>query len=263
MNRPNAIPRARRRGFTLLEVILATTALASITTLVAALWVQTRDWTLENASHHATLRLQRALNLLTEQWETRVLTVSLGKPGAPAVSLRSAEFAFVTTTPILSKEWPMARVALSIERTGAEVVGQRTTSRLVYTESPVTNPGAVTGRPASSAREHKQIVLLDGATDLRFEEWFDESSDPGASPRRARVGWFAVDHAATIAARSDKSGDKPGGKPAPSAPGAPPAPESKPSSTTHPPHDTLAAGRIVGVLKGETFAWQFLAEPSR
>ena len=55
----------RARGVTLLEVLIATTILASLTVIVSTLWAQMKQWTDETTTHGSALRLQRARSLFS------------------------------------------------------------------------------------------------------------------------------------------------------------------------------------------------------
>ncbi len=240
----------RARGMTLLEVVIATSAMLSITVLVAALWAQTRGWSRENAAHHAALRLDRTLNLLDEQWANRVLGVSLDSAeNAAAVTLTDHKLIFITTTPILHRDAPFVRVTLSTDKPAAMVVGQRSVASLVYSEARVVNPAA--GADDSAVRDERSIVLIEDIEDIRFERWVDESLGVAATRESGGARWQAVTSAVSIAAaeRSDTA----------ERADAPPsdAPPARRRS------DRLLAGRLIGIIEGKEVAWQFLAGPSR
>lgn len=238
------------RGMTLLEVVIATSAMLSITVLVAALWAQTRGWSRENAAHHAALRLDRTLNLLDEQWATRVLGVALGSAdAAAAVTLTDRELTFVTTTPILHRGAPFVRVRLRIDKPAAMVVGQRALASLEYSEARVVNPAA--GADDSAVRDERSIVLIEDVEDIRFERWVDESLGADATREAAGARWRGVTSAVSIAAADRSETAERADAPPPDAP---PARRET---------DRLLAGRLIGVIEGKEVAWQFLAGPSR
>lgn len=248
-------------GMTLLEVVLAVTTLAAMSTLIAGLWSQTRDWTLENASHQTALRRERALNMMREQWESRVLAVTLGGRGAPAVALTERELAFTTLTPILFREHPMARVVYRLIEENAAVVGAHAVWKLEYEESPVRNPASAISS-AAGGDESRTIILLEGLDELRFERWLDESDAPRSGIAPPRAGWYRVDEAVGVPARATQdTGSAASSSSSASSSAAPPSSSTEVDTEDELP--ALRAGRLVGIIKGEPFAWQFLAAPSR
>lgn len=251
----------QRAGMTLLEVILAITALASITTLVAALWAQMRDWTAENASHHVALARERALSLFSEQWDSRVLTVSLGDTGAPAVTLDPHTLTFITTTPLFFRQAPMARVVYHVVKKGGMVVGQSAVYHLMYKESPVWSPVSAAQSPRALANaQTRTLTLFDHADDLRFERWFDESDTSNADRSSIAVGWRVVEDELDIQSQEPPKTDaKSAGAAVDSNPNQP----NQPAVSSQNIHTPWRAGRLVGVIQGDSFAWQFLAGRSR
>lgn len=238
---------------TLLEVVIAMAALASLSTLVAALWSQTRDWTAENASHHRLLSSERALSLLSEQWETRVVTLSQGPDERPAVRLDGNELQFVTMTPILNRDIPMALVKYRIERTGGAVVGERAHWRLDYFESPVINPAsALSGASGSRLHTERRLTLIDNADGMRWVSWIDERGEEAVAPTAARHGWYGIREPLEVAAARPASANE-----------DMTLDEAAKRAAKQAEKPQLRAGRLVGVLNGEEFAWQFIAAPSR
>lgn len=255
---PAAADHPRRAGMTLLEVILAITALAAISTLVTALWALTNDWTNENAAHHKALRLEQTLELLSEQWESRILTLSLSEKREEAVLLDDASLVFVTSAPILHHDWPLVRVTYTIVRTGGAAVGEEPTFQLHYIEEVVKNPATATADPgAYESFTRRELSLLDGFSELRWEQYVDESGAASKSTARGSakqpVGWAQVDQTARVASIVDKKKQKSQDNPSPQ-----PATSAAADSA-----GSLRAGRLVGVHQGEPFAWQFIAEHSR
>jgi len=231
----------RARAMTLLEVVVATAALAAVGTLVAALWAQTRDWTLENAGHHRRLRVERALTLLDDQWRARARSAPIDRArgrGA-AVALAPETLEFVSTTPIFYRESPMVRVTVRLEMPRVQTVGQARTGRIVYTESPDV------GGPASGTS--RSVALFEDVEEARFERWLDER-DAARADGPAEPGWREVRGRVIERAADDGPGDD-----APAEPSAP-AGDDAPA---------LRAGRLVARVNGDTIVWQFLAAPSR
>ncbi|MCB9838793.1 MAG: prepilin-type N-terminal cleavage/methylation domain-containing protein [Phycisphaeraceae bacterium] len=124
----------RDRGMTLLEVLIATTILASLTVIVATLWAQTRQWTEETRTHDTALRLQRALDLLDAQWSGRLTNATLptGEPGAAVVDGDRLEF--TTTESALFPGWPLVRAAYTAVGE-SPLPGAPVEWRLVYEET--------------------------------------------------------------------------------------------------------------------------------
>lgn len=245
--------RSRRCAMTLLEVILAMTVLASISTLVAALWAQTRDWTLENASHQQALHVERAIALLDQQWRTRVLSVSLGDEDAPAVSLTQDTMSFVTTTPIAFHDAPMVRVAYRLERTGGYLVGETAVWSLQYAESPVTNPRiAVATAGATGGGATHSLTLLEDASSLQWERWYDPPLEQRAREEPRWIALAAGDELAVAAAVSTSNAGVNDLNAAAEA-----------SRAREELENPLRAGRLTGTVKGEPITWLFVAAPSR
>lgn len=133
---------ARARAFTLLELVLALTLLASMTVLIASMWSQARRWGDDNAGDLHAMRLPRVLALVRQQWSDRRTSAPLEASGL-TVSARHDRLSFVTATPVLFPGWPLVRATYLIEpdeqrdpRTDAPL------QRLVYIEEQVGDVGA-------------------------------------------------------------------------------------------------------------------------
>jgi type II secretory pathway pseudopilin PulG len=247
----------RRAGMTLLEVILAITALAAISTLVTALWAQTSEWTSENAAHHQALRLEQTIALLNEQWEARVLTLSLSAEQEEAVRLNDASLLFVTSAPILHRDWPLVRVTYSIVKEGGAAVGDEPVFQLLYREEMIMNPASAAVDPgASTSATRLEIPLLEGLSELRWEQYVDESDTAKPGSRAQPPSWESIEQDTTVASIVDKDKQDKNKQPPqdPSSTNTKPA-QSKASDSGGP----LRAGRLVGVHQGEPFSWQFIA----
>ncbi len=107
----------RARGMTLLEVLIATTILASLTVIVSTLWAQTKQWTEETTTHDSALRLQRALDLLDHQWESRLIDVKLADGETGIVLVDGTHLEFITTRGVLFPDWPIVKVAYIAQQT--------------------------------------------------------------------------------------------------------------------------------------------------
>jgi len=133
------------QGMTLLEVLIATTILASLTAIVSTLWAQTKQWTDETATHDSALRLQRTLNLLDRQWESRLLDAKLTDGDTSAVRVDEDRLEFVTTESVLFSDWPLVKAVYIATRSveidpEADLLADQDTDadapwRLVYEET--------------------------------------------------------------------------------------------------------------------------------
>ena len=203
---PIRSPRRPRAGFTLLEMLLAITVLATLTALVAALWRQMGDWSGEGSKLQEALRLPRVVELLRAQWAERRSNVGM-KDTDEGWSVQPGVVEFVTTLPILDPSRPLVHVAYAVERDleSAGVGAERW--RLVYFERPIVDPSARLGtivsrrqdgmlvqdaelRPATGsspfgiiAARPARMILLTDCTELRLE-YFDDGT--AARERRAR-----------------------------------------------------------------------------
>lgn len=166
---------APRRGFTLLELLIAITILASISALVAALWSQTTAWAGENGMTLKTMRLPRVRELMRAQWADRRGAFRLSDSGE-SVAAEPDKLSFVTATPMLFPDWPLVRAEYSIERDYDTPSGALPAWRLVYTETRL----ADLSEPPEDAQEliNKgmgenvgRYVLLANVASLAFERY--------------------------------------------------------------------------------------------
>ena len=135
IRRHHPIRRTRpRHGFTLLELLLAITILASISALVAALWTQTSAWAGENGSTLKTMRLPRVLELLQAQWADRRGAFRLDEAGSSVIA-EPDRLSFITATPILFPDWPVVRAQYIVERDYDTPPGAPPAWRLAYIET--------------------------------------------------------------------------------------------------------------------------------
>lgn len=167
---------ARRRAFTLLEVVLATAVLAAVSTLAALMFAQARSWNDSNASHFRTMRVARATELMTRQWADRRSAVPVDAAGAKVIATPT-ELTFVTATPVLHHGWPLVLATYRIEPDSPSPTGERR-FRLLYEESRVSRL-AFTGdaresqmtNPATSDEKPLSVPLLSGLGAVRFERF--------------------------------------------------------------------------------------------
>ncbi|MEQ9616590.1 MAG: type II secretion system protein [Phycisphaerales bacterium] len=107
--------RTTRHAFTLLEVLLATTVLALMTVLLAALGTQLRSWTEDGQRLQASMRLQRSVEAMREQWAGRV-TISGSVEG---LVTSPGYVSYLTSRPLLVSNFPVVRATYRwVERAG-------------------------------------------------------------------------------------------------------------------------------------------------
>ncbi len=126
--------RTTRRAFTLLEVVIATTVMGLLTLLISALNAQLRDWSVDAAEGGESLRVQRAVEFMRDQWAGRV-----SLPGRDeSIQTSPAYLSFVTTRPALDPAFPVVRATY---RWVAREAGEQRVFDLVYEEAPVAGVG--------------------------------------------------------------------------------------------------------------------------
>jgi len=241
--------RAPRRGFTLLEVILAVSALAGLTTLVAALWSQTRDWAEENASHQAALRLDRAIVLMGDQWSSRRRSFSIRPDATAAIQVRPDRLEFVSDDSVLFPDWPFVRVSFIIERNESTLITADSRATLHYEEAPITDPTGA-DEASDTLAPHlapRRVVLLADCADLRLER--DVAPAPDDPRGEAAPRWTALTDGTLGVDASAASTDDPADAD---------APEPSGGAEDEVEYEPMRAVRIVGVYEGEPFAWPFI-----
>lgn len=167
--------RRNRRGFTLLELLIAITILASISALVATLWSQTNAWAGENGITHKTMRLPRVRELMRAQWADRRGAFRLSSSGASVVPEPDC-LGFITASPMIFPDWPMVRAEYKIERDYDTPAGMPPAWRLAYIETRISD---LTKPPEKSEdllaagqnEEAGRYVLLSGLSSLSFDRF--------------------------------------------------------------------------------------------
>ncbi|MCA9312047.1 MAG: hypothetical protein KDA21_12620, partial [Phycisphaerales bacterium] len=140
MNLAPSIPTPLRSAFTLLELLLAVTVLASVTGLVAVTYSQMNGWVADNGTEQRMMRLHRVLKLMTDQWEDR--RTAAWAEGEHRILTGDTGIGFLTATPILFPDWPLVRVAYRIVPTPDRAPGAPETWDLLYEEVRVVELGA-------------------------------------------------------------------------------------------------------------------------
>lgn len=164
-----------RYGFTILELLLALTILASVFGLVATLWSQTAAWADENTLTFRTMRMARVRDVMRAQWADRRGAFALNDNGLPVVAAPE-RLSFVTATPLLFPQWPLVRAEYVIERDFDVPAGQPAAWKLVYVETPLSAldepPLEVEELEQSGQLEKfRRYTLLAGLPRLAFERF--------------------------------------------------------------------------------------------
>lgn len=128
----------RRLAFTLLEVLLAVTVLGLITVLIAAMNAQLRDWTESSDESGESVRIQRAVELMRDQWAARV-RVAGGRGASEELMTDPSYLSFVTSRPVLDPSFPIVRATYRLVPIDPD--DESTRYDLVYEESPVGRVG--------------------------------------------------------------------------------------------------------------------------
>lgn len=208
-----------RRAFTLIELMLSATILASVAALTAVLWAQASGWTSDAMSEHRGVRLARVIELMRSQWADRRTGVALDGKGA-TVRVERDGVEFITATAVLERGWPLVRASYLIEPDLDTGIGRPSAWKLVYEESPIIEFDGPQGAARQGDREGskprrppaappvRKTALLRGCDRLALERFGRElrvearqgqtESEPGAAavPRRedhALPGWREVE----------------------------------------------------------------------
>ncbi|MEM8834391.1 MAG: prepilin-type N-terminal cleavage/methylation domain-containing protein [Planctomycetota bacterium] len=131
--------RARHtRGFTLLEVLLATAVLASVVALVSTMFVQAHAMADDAVAGSGATRAQRVVQALRTQWATR-RSAMVGMSDADAVIVKPNAISFLTSTPLLYPGWPIVEASYTVELDDVTGFAGESRYRLVYEERPVSS----------------------------------------------------------------------------------------------------------------------------
>ena len=163
------------RAFTLLELLVAVTIIASVSTLLAALWAQTHRWAAENGSSLRTMRLPRAQEFLRAQWADRRGSFRLTDSGE-SVAAEPGRLSFVTASPALFPDWPVVRASIIVERDFETPAGAPPAWKLVYEETKLADLESPPKEAESLIAEGggelvRRQTLLGGLARLDFERF--------------------------------------------------------------------------------------------
>jgi prepilin-type N-terminal cleavage/methylation domain-containing protein len=252
MTARRSIPARRRRGMTLLELLLATTILASIMGLVAMLYGHSASWAAGNQEQSDALRLHRVLQVLSDQWATRRRiaepnVIVLGE----SIDVDDERLRFLTATPILFPEWPLAWVEYRVEVDPEHRGRGGLHRRLVYRETRVVDVGEDPDHRAfgpDGRRLGEAIVLLDDCAELRWERFGPSLEELERLLALAREGEDGSSAERVRAENEETDREE-----------EPPA--WRPIETDY-DYPTPAA-RLVGTLHEEPFTWPVLTAASR
>lgn len=168
-------PAPSRTAFTLLEVLLAITILASMSVLIASMWGQSAAWGDDNTSDHERMRLQRVLALIRDQWSTRTATVAMDDFGQ-TVDTTHESITFTTTTPILHPDVAIVEASYRIERDlDALGIGPLGAWKLVYRERRIADPTARPDEQDTRRATVDSIDLLSACSQLTLERFGPET----------------------------------------------------------------------------------------
>ncbi len=247
-----------RGGMTLLEVLLATTVLASVMGLVAMLYGQAVGWSERTREQSDALRLHRVSRMLDDQWATRRTMQDPNRIQLKeTIDVDAERLRFYTATPVLFPDWPLVVVEYRVEtdRRHRGVGGQH--RMLVYQETRVADLNDVPSpwsRGPDGETLGREIVLLDDCAALRWERFGPslETLERLLAPERSGAGADEADgeRRAVDAARIEGAGDDEED---------PPRWRTIEEEHAYP----VPAARLVGALHEERFTWPILAAPSR
>lgn len=179
--------RSRVRGFTLLELLLASAVMVSIAVLGTALWTQSAGASESAQRRDRGLRMQRLGTMLREQWSHRRLLWPL-EDGADAggVLLGPESLEFVTASPILYLDAPLVVARYEWGRAGLDGTDLR------YIERPVLEFGE---RPEADDDQEftelnsRRLVLLEGCERVAVERFGMAPEGDDESEKTEKPAW--------------------------------------------------------------------------
>ena len=263
--------RHMRRGLTLLELLVAVTLLASLLSLVAALWAQVDGWAVASGRVEDRLRLAHFERLAQTQWNAR-LSQKIGE--APRVVLTPGSLSFITSEPILEPASPVVLARYAIEPAPGTDAPEASRS-LIYEETPVqllapgsreesTDVSDEDGERSQGQREEEaedrdvvrkaggraSTTVIAGAQVMQWQRWFDAFDRADA-----RRGWGAPvpepgeqeDDGSPLAGFNAETDDEAG---------------EGGSSESGDPTGSPRAVRMIARVNGREVAWLFSGEAS-
>jgi len=237
---------SRCAGFTLLEVLVSITILASLTTLAAALWSQAASMTEDARRFGDPVRTIRVEAMLHDQWAARWIPPRAGageeSETPPPMRATPERLSFLTTEPILFPERPLVRVEYVIER--PRVSGREAAAlRLAYLETIVSNPAEPWADPLPIMGETRRgEILLEHVERMGWERW---DADAAGAVERARSLGLEGEEIGSVWRDVE-----------------PPAPGQE-GEESEDPGTRLRAIRLTGRRAQQEFTWTLVAEDSR
>lgn len=186
---------ARPRGFTLLELLLATSVLASMSVLMGTMLVQARNWREDGLRLHDSVALPRVTELLQRQWSQRRVLSDSGE----GFDAEHGQLQFISSAPLLDPQWPLVRVMYKIELSTNQSLSGDAQWNLVYEEHPITDVvSGISGVGFAIARgaalHGNRMVLLESCAALRLE-WFEKRVEDDGESFTQWVSIEGDDHA--------------------------------------------------------------------
>lgn len=179
---------ARVRGFTLLELLLASAVMVSIAVLGTALWTQSAGASESAQLRDRGLRLQRLGTMMREQWSQRRVLRPMQDGAQAGVSLGPERMEFVTASPILYPQAPLVRARYEWGGAGENRFDLR------YIERPVLEFGEALETEEdqeATALNSRSMVLLEGCDAVLVERFGEAIEESGEGEGVRRPGWHA------------------------------------------------------------------------
>lgn len=227
---------------TLLELLVAVTILASLTTLAASMWGQMRSWVEDNKAISGALQTDRVGRFLQDRWRARTGVVRLDAGDSEGVWIDSRRIEFVSTSPALFPEWPLVRTRFIIEPRPESVRADGESDEpgydLIYEETRLSGADVIDSerRERLNMAEPARMRLLSGRR-LSIDRYTLEDRERGEPPWRS-IDALPADMTREQLRRASERG-------------------------LIEQIETPRAVRISGVSQGEDFEWVFVVRDSR
>lgn len=267
-----------RRGFTLLELLLAITVMSIVTALIAVSWRVAGDWASVAAHQRRALQLPRVADMIRSQWAERRTSLDLEKPGQ-TVFMARGRVEFITSLAVLDRTLPLVIASYVVERDDAPTAPAGT-YRLVYNERAVIDTRApqrasapddagghraldasATSVPGLVQPPSRSTVLLSACSELVLE-YFDNGEEARrAAQKREEERRSEAEADALLRGESPEAAKERAELAARSGEEEEPVTQWKPLEET--PESPPPAVRIRGVHQGEAFSCLMVVADSR